>query len=128
MHWCVGHWPIQVLDYLKSPKGALGKTAGCFRLLAKDATTQLQPAALPDQVNIENGNAMNGAKFVSSRLLCPWTTLPAWPRVVQPCQGEILINVACLINIVYAFVNQESTLSTRLLEVYTRKSCQGGLG
>ena len=51
---CVGHWSIQVLVYLKSPKGRLGKTAGCFSLLAKDATTQLQPAALPDQVNIEN--------------------------------------------------------------------------
>ena len=42
-----------MLDYLKSPKGSLGKTAGCFSLLAKDAATQLQPAALPDQVNIE---------------------------------------------------------------------------
>ena len=50
--------PIQVLDYLKSPKGSLGKTAGCFSLLAKDAITQLQPAALLDEVNIENGNAM----------------------------------------------------------------------
>ena len=45
-------WPIQVLGYLKSPKGSLGKTAGCFSLLAKDATTQLQqPAALSDQVD-----------------------------------------------------------------------------
>ena len=44
--------PIQVLDYLKSPKGSLGKTAGCFSLLARDATTQLQPAASQDQVNI----------------------------------------------------------------------------
>ena len=26
-------WPIQVFDYLKSPKGSLGKTAGCFSLL-----------------------------------------------------------------------------------------------
>ena len=43
-----------MLDYLKSPKGSLGKTAGCFSLLAKDAVaTQLQPAALPDKVNIE---------------------------------------------------------------------------
>ena len=45
--------PIQVLDYLKSPKGSLGKTAGCFSLLARDATNQLlQPAVLLDQVNI----------------------------------------------------------------------------
>ena len=44
--------PIQVLDYLKSPKGSLGKTAGCFSLLARDATNQLQPAASLDQVNI----------------------------------------------------------------------------
>ena len=54
----VGHWSIQVLSYLKSPKGFLGKTAGCFSLLAKDATTQLQPAALPDQMNIENAMKM----------------------------------------------------------------------
>ena len=54
----IGQWSFQVLDYLKSPKGTLGKTAGCFSLLAKNATTQLQPAALLDQVNIENGNAM----------------------------------------------------------------------
>ena len=51
--------PIQVLDYLKSPKGSLGKTAGCFSLLARDATTQLQPAAYQDQVNIDSGNAIN---------------------------------------------------------------------
>ena len=44
--------PIQVLDYLKSPKGSLGKTAGCFSLLARDATKQLQPAVSLDQVNI----------------------------------------------------------------------------
>ena len=44
--------PIQVLDYLKSSKGSLGKTAGCFSLLARDATNQLQPAASLDQVNI----------------------------------------------------------------------------
>ena len=50
----IGQWSFQVLDYLKGPKGTLGKTAGCFSLLAKDATTQLQPAAVPDQVNIEN--------------------------------------------------------------------------
>ena len=53
LHVCVGHCPFQVLGYLKSPKGTLGKTAGCFNLLAKDVTTQLQPAALLDQVNIE---------------------------------------------------------------------------
>ena len=55
MHVCDGDCPFQVLGYLKSPKGTLGKTAGCFSLLAKDATIQLQQsAALPDQVNIEN--------------------------------------------------------------------------
>merc|ERR1711990_538955 len=42
--------PHQVLGYLKSPKGSLGKTAGCFSLLARDATNQLlQPAVLLDQ-------------------------------------------------------------------------------
>ena len=46
-------WPIQVLGYLKSPKGSLGKTAGCFSLLAKGVTTQPQPTALLDQVNFE---------------------------------------------------------------------------
>ena len=40
--------PIQVLDYLKSSKGSLGKTAGCFSLLARE----LKPAASLDQVNI----------------------------------------------------------------------------
>ena len=102
----IGQWSLQVLDYLKSPKGTLGKTAGCFSLLAKDAATQLQPAALPDQVNIENESM---AKFVSIRrqLLRPWMTLPPWPRVVQPCQGGIHINLARL-----RICNQESTLPT----------------
>ena len=55
LHVCDGHCPFQVLGYLRSPKGTLGKTAGCFSLLAKDATTQLQQsAALPDQVKSEN--------------------------------------------------------------------------
>ena len=70
----------QVLDYLKSPKGILGKTAGCFSLLAKNATTQLQPAALLDQVNIENGNAM---KMVQN--LCPADSF-AHGRLCQPGQ------------------------------------------
>ena len=48
-------WRTQVLDYLKSPRGALGKTAGCFSLLAKDAKTKLQPS-IPDQVHIEIKN------------------------------------------------------------------------
>ena len=43
-----------MLGYLKSPKSSLGKTAGCFSLLAKDVTNQLQQSAvLPDKVNIE---------------------------------------------------------------------------
>ena len=72
----------QVLDYLKSPKGILGKTAGCFSLLAKNATTQLQPAALLDQVNIENGNAM---KMVQN--LCPSdASYFAHERLCQPGQ------------------------------------------
>ena len=45
-------WRTQVLDYLKSPRAALGKTAGCFSLLAKDAKTKLLPSFL-DQVHIE---------------------------------------------------------------------------
>ena len=45
-------WGTQVLDYLKSPRGALGKTAGCFSLLANDTKAELQPLLL-DQVLIE---------------------------------------------------------------------------
>ena len=46
--------------------------------------------------HIENGNAKKNLVLLRRQLLCPWMTLQAWPRVVQPCQGVIHINLASL--------------------------------
>ena len=69
----------------------LSKTADCFILLAKE----LHPSESPDLVNIENGNVMKMVKNLCIRRqgLCSWMTLPAQPRVVQPCQGVTHINI-----------------------------------
>ena len=76
---------------MKSPKVNLSKTADCFILLAKE----LHPSESPDLVNIENGNVMKMVKNLCIRRqgLCSWMTLPAYPRVVQPCQGVTHINI-----------------------------------
>ena len=68
----------------------MGKTAGCFSLLARDVSSQLQPATLLEQVLILKLRCNENVPTMSClSIRRPWMTLQVWPRAVQPFQGGI---------------------------------------